>query len=206
MQKTYQRSISPSKKQKLPPPPTAKPRTLTIELHKKSSKQRLGVRFHADSNQVGAVIESVDAYGPAWLAKLRPGDVLLSIVNNGLDYATPSGYRAAEVLRPLSGSITARVVRKRVGVAEAAALRIQAAAVGHAVRLGYCDAKCAALCIQTHFRRWLAVECVLEALLALRHIQGEARELIHRQRQRRSSPQPSRSSIRRPACLDEEDL
>ena len=213
MQNTYQRSTSPTKKQRLreppsfgarapPPPPPMRTPILTLELRKSSSKNRLGVRFLADSTGGGAVVESIEPYGLAWRSKLRPGDVLVSVSNASVDYDTPCGYRAAEVLRPLSGIITAKVMRKRVGKAEAAALRIQAAAVGHAVRLGYGDARCAALCIQTHFRRWSACFRVCEAMLAIRHIQEQARVLIARQRSARRSRKPSDGSIRAPACLE----
>jgi len=177
---------------------------LLINIRKQSSMQRLGVRFLADGDGRGAVVASVDPFGPAWLAKFRPGDVLVSVLNNGAEHGTPSGFKAAEVLRPLKGIIQARVVRKRKSKTEAAALRIQAAAIGHAVRLGYGDARGAALMVQTHFRRWLACMRVCEALLAVRHIQDRARELIARQQQCRRSSRPSllRRSIRAPASLE----
>ena len=146
----------------------------------------------------GAIIDSVEPYGPAWRAKLRPGDTLMCVISGGKEVATDTGYRAAEVLRPLSGVFGVRVRRPRMSKPDAAAVRLQAASVGYQVRLGFGDAKRASLLIQTYFRRFSAMLLSEERHLALRYIQCIGREHIERQRRRTGSRRPS---IRAPARL-----
>ena len=202
MQDSWVRSTSPSKRQKKalpPPPPKSAPPPITLEVRKRSPQDRLGVRFLADGGSGGgAIIDSVEPYGPAWRAKLRPGDTLMCVISGGKEVATDTGYRAAEVLRPLSGVFGVRVRRPRMSKPDAAAVRLQAASVGYQVRLGFGDAKRASLLIQTYFRRFSAMLLSEERHLALRYIQCIGREHIERQRRRTGSRRPS---IRAPAQL-----
>jgi len=203
---TWPQRPSPSKRQKLPlppkapalPPPPKAPPPLYIELRKYSTRERLGVRFLAEGDKGGAVIESVEPYGLAWRAKLRPGDVVTTIVHGDKEMQTGSGHRAAEVLRPLQGVIGLRMLRERMSRADVAACRLQAAFIGHQVRLGFDDARRASLKIQTHFRRWEAQLYVHECLLAVRYIQDLARDYLEHRR----ATGGARSSIRAPATLD----
>merc|ERR1712216_434515 len=118
-----QRPTSPKRQKKepppppkaAPPPPPKAPPPLHIKLKKTSVSERLGVRFLAEqAGSAGAVVDSVEPYGPAWRAKLRAGDTVTHISASGRETEIDSGFRAAEVLRVLQGSFVLRVRRDRI--------------------------------------------------------------------------------------------
>ena len=175
----YNQRSSPSRRPPAPRPPP----THFVELAKASAKDRVGVRFLAEGKDGAAVVDAVDAYGPAWLAKLRRGDAVTAIIYDGQEHATESGYRAAELLRPMTGKLRLRVRRPRASRQETAAQTIQAAWVGCTVRTALWEARNAALVVQREWRRFAAEVTVGESLLAARAIQYYARLFVARRRE-----------------------
>ena len=192
----------PPKAAAMPPPP---PPVHFVSITKVSEKARVGVRFRAEGRDGGAVVDAIDPYSLAWRAKLRRGDIILGIIYDGEEHATDSGYRAAELLRPMEGKLRMRVRRARLGPEERAAQRIQSFFHMLVIRSAFHEMRRSAVAIQTQFRRFAAEWLVCEARAAARAIQTYARGYVARRR-RRHGHGCFRRQIRAPACLERDDL
>jgi len=142
----------------LAPPPPPMTKVTTIELVKRRG-DALGVRFLCDAGSGGAELESVEPFGLAWRYGLRWGDVVAGVfvVSTGKDHDLKSGAHAARILRPATGEMEFRVLRRRRTNRDRAASLIQARVLGVFARDTIRLRSHAATAISAHFRRWCAV-------------------------------------------------
>ena len=162
-----------------PPPPPSDEHTITLF---KKRGVPMGVKFFTDTDQHGrgAEIRDTDAYGTAWRAGLRWGDVLVSVkVFSQLrpgevlsEHNITDGLSAAKALRPATGVIELQVIRRRHTARDAAASRIQSAWSGHQARWTMRVLGAAATTIARHLRGWRARNGVVARLKRAR---GERR-------------------------------
>lgn len=198
-EKTMASELSPrSPRSVVGPPPLP---LLTIPIAKRSKRDRLGLSFRPDAIDGGALITALDFGSLAWRSKLRPGDIVRSVIIDGAEHPMEGGYQAAGLLRPATGVLRLRVRRRKLSAEEVAARRIQAAARGMEVRAEQHEANLAATYIQAAWRRAEAMVDYADALWAAELIQDVAREQLERRKRRRREA-GSTKQIRAPACLD----
>ena len=116
-------------------------------------------QFISDAGDGGAELESVDPFGLAWCCGLGWGDVVagVTIASTGKEHELKSGAHAARVLRPATGQIVFRVLRRRRTSQDDAASLIQAHVLGVFARDTIRLRVRASMVISAHWRKWCAV-------------------------------------------------
>ena len=196
-EKTMASELSPrSPRSVVGPPPLP---LLTIPIAKRSKRDRLGLSFRPDAIDGGALITALDFGSLAWRSKLRPGDIVRSVIIDGAEHPMEGGYSAAKLLRPACGVIRLRVRRRKPTRDEAAARRIQSVLRGMCVRTDLHVRTLAAEHIQGTWRRASAMANLADALWAVDVIQTAAFLYVERKRRVRASV---RRPIRSPPRLE----
>lgn len=178
------------------PPPLP---LLTIPIHKRLTRDRLGVSFMPEPVEGGALISALEWGSIAWRGNLRPGDIVKSVIIDGEEHPMEGGYSAAKLLRPACGVIRLRVRRRKPTRDEAAARRIQSVLRGMCVRTDLHVRTLAAEHIQGTWRRASAMANLADALWAVDVIQAAAFLYVERKRRVRASV---RRPIRSPPRLE----
>ena len=162
-----------------PPPRPAAPTSQSLFLNKPRGTS-LGVKFFGDKQgtdaKEGAEVVSVEAFGLAWRHGLKPGDRILLVRAFSTvrpcevlsENAIHDGYSAAKALRPAVGRIELRIQRPAPSREALAATAMQAIWRGMLSRQLPIIREGAAVIIQCHFRRLMAMWDARERLDDLR--------------------------------------
>ena len=108
----------------------------TVTLHKSTTTTTLGLRMILAGEDSGyGLVGHVDPHSLAWRAGMRTGDEITAVLFDSSRYAVNSGEMTCELLRPAQGKIIMRLRRRQLSAHDQAAIKLQSAWKGTAVRI-----------------------------------------------------------------------